>query len=95
VQLHPYQLQGVFFLGFIISSEGTVTNSNPTYAQNISTIALPRPLNPKGTIGVKLAKSNEGFIRKYIILAKVKISIGAILTIVKISLFLAACLTPK
>ena len=70
--------------------EGTVTSSNPTYAQNISTMALPRPPNPKGAMGVKFAISSAGFNMKYAIPAIVNISIGAILRTVKISLALPA-----
>ena len=51
---------GIVFLGDSISSAGNVDSSNPAYAQNMSTSALPKSEELPVTNGWKLPAATEG-----------------------------------
>ena len=85
---------GMVLLGSSTSSAGIVEISKPAYAQKIKTIAEPKPANPNGANGEKLAKATLGLIIIQLNPAMTKKTSGAILSNVKASLTLPAALTP-
>ena len=85
---------GIVLLGCSTFSAGIVEISKPAYAQKIKTMAEPKPANPNGANGEKLAAATLGLKAIQPKTATTKKTSGASLSNVKMSLTLPAALTP-